>query len=86
MPADDLFDDDHHEEAEELPDAAALDAEAEVTCPHCGETQTIALDPAGGRTQEYVEDCGVCCRPWRVQVWYNPTAGGAADVHLLPTE
>ena len=45
MPADDLIDDDHDEEAEELPDAAALDAEAEVTCPHCGETQTIALDP-----------------------------------------
>ena len=51
--------------------------EATVTCPHCGETVVIALDPAGGSRQEYVEDCQICCRPWRVQVHY---AGGSVDV------
>jgi len=64
--------------------AAALETEADVTCPHCGETMTIALDPAGGRAQDYVEDCQVCCRPWRVRLWYD--AAGAVDVELLPVE
>jgi hypothetical protein len=61
-----------------------LETEAEVTCPFCGETITIALDPAGGRAQEYVEDCQVCCRPWRVKVWYDAT--GAVDVDVHPVE
>ncbi len=55
----------------EAEDAAALETEADVTCPHCGETMTITLDPGGGRAQEYVEDCQVCCRPWRVRLWYD---------------
>src|SRR3989442_3191338 len=59
---------DSFEEGEEE-DAAALETEADVTCPHCGETMTITLYPGGGRAQEYVEDCQVCCRPWRVGVW-----------------
>src|SRR2546429_8524933 len=46
-------------------DAADLDTEADVTCPHCGATVRLTLDPAGGRAQDYVEDCEVCCRPWR---------------------
>src|SRR3989449_9158228 len=55
---------DSFEEGEQE-DAKALETEADVTCPHCGETMTITLDPGGGRAQEYVEDCQVCCRPWR---------------------
>ncbi|MDQ3137761.1 MAG: CPXCG motif-containing cysteine-rich protein [Gemmatimonadota bacterium] len=38
----------------------------------------IGLDPGSGRHQEYVEDCQVCCRPWRVVVTYLPD--GAAEV------
>ena len=30
---------------------AAFDSEADVTCPHCGETVTIGLDPGGGEDQ-----------------------------------
>jgi hypothetical protein len=55
--------------------------EAEVLCPHCGERVVIALDPAGGAHQEYVEDCEICCRPWQVQVHY---AGGSVDVSVEP--
>ena len=55
-----------------------LDTEAEVACPYCGETVVIGLDPGGGTTQEYVEDCQVCCRPWRVRLSYDET--GAAEV------
>ena len=47
------------------------DTEAEVTCPYCGENVTIGLDPGGGRIQTYVEDCQVCCQPWRVHVTYD---------------
>ena len=65
-------------------DAAALETEADVTCPHCGETITMQLDPGGGRSQEYLEDCQVCCRPWAVRLWYDAT--GAPDVQLLPVE
>jgi len=65
-------------------DAAAFDTEADVTCPHCGESMSLALDPAGGRAQEYVEDCQVCCRPWRVRLWYDAT--GAAEVQIQPVE
>jgi cysteine-rich CPXCG protein len=57
-----------------------VDTEAMVLCPYCGEINEIGLDPGGGRRQEYVEDCQVCCRPWRVQVSYLPDGG--ADVSV----
>ena len=43
------------------PDAAG--DEGSYTCPHCGETIVVPLDPSGGPEQEYVEDCPVCCSP-----------------------
>jgi hypothetical protein len=49
-----------------------------VSCPYCGESVEIALDPSGGTVQEYVEDCQVCCQPWCVQVQY--TRNGSANV------
>ena len=42
-------------------------SEIEVTCPYCGETVVIILDPAGGGTQDYVEDCEVCCKPISIE-------------------
>ncbi len=42
--------------------------EAETTCPHCGEPISLWLDEAGGRSQSYVEDCSVCCRPLQLHV------------------
>lgn len=57
------------------------DTGATVTCPHCGETMEIALDPGSGTHQRYVEDCEVCCRPWEVSVAYADD--GSADVHLV---
>jgi hypothetical protein len=38
------------------------------------------LDPGSGSQQEYVEDCQVCCRPWRVAVHYHPD--GSAEVSV----
>jgi len=54
------------------------DTAALVDCPYCGETAEIALDPGSGARQEYVEDCPVCCQPWRVRVRYSTE--GAAQV------
>lgn len=33
-----------------------------VTCPYCGEAFETAIDASAG-SQEYIEDCYVCCRP-----------------------
>jgi Cysteine-rich CPXCG len=57
-----------------------LDTEAEVACPYCGESVVIGLDPGGGATQEYVEDCQVWCRPWRVRLRFDET--GVAEVSV----
>ena len=35
--------------------------EANYTCGACGEEIVIPIDPSAGDTQEYVEDCPVCC-------------------------
>lgn len=57
-----------------------LETEVEVTCPYCGEVVTISLDAGGGSTQEFVEDCQVCCRPW--QVYVNYSGGGSVEVRV----
>jgi endogenous inhibitor of DNA gyrase (YacG/DUF329 family) len=60
------------------------DTSAQAECPHCGEPVEIAIDPGGGARQEYVEDCPVCCQPWRVRVRYAPD--GVAEVQLDPAD
>ncbi len=70
----------HRFEEEEVEHDGTLDTEADVTCPYCGEVVGINLDPSGGASQEYVQDCEVCCRPWRVQVQYDEN--GAAEVSV----
>ena len=79
---DDEEDDEDEDEDEGSEDDAEFDADSEVTCPYCGETITVLLDPGSGSTQDYVEDCEVCCRPWRVRVRYN--RAGRATVHVEP--
>jgi len=65
--------------AEEASDDMAEDT-SEVVCPYCGEIVEIALDSGGGPRQEYVEDCQVCCRPWKVKVNYG--RDGIANVTI----
>ena len=54
----------------------------DVTCPYCGEVNEIGLDPGSGPHQEYVEDCQVCCQPWRVVVTYLPDGGAHVLVEV----
>ena len=56
------------------------ETDAQVQCPYCGEVVEIGLDPGSGMVQDYVEDCQVCCRPWRVLVSYH--SDGSATVNL----
>jgi hypothetical protein len=60
------------------------ETDARVCCPYCGEINEIALDPGSGSQQEYVEDCQICCRPWRVVVRYS--SDGSADVSAQPED
>jgi hypothetical protein len=64
-------------------DDGLIDGEAIVTCPHCGEQVEIALDQGSGEHQDYVEDCEVCCRPWRVKVFYHNTGHAEVTVSAL---
>ena len=43
----------------------------EIDCPHCGEPVSLQIDETGGREQEYIEDCAVCCRPLEVSARFN---------------
>ena len=38
-----------------------MDDEASYICDACGEEIVIPIDPSAGASQEYVEDCPVCC-------------------------
>ena len=42
--------------------------EVVTSCPYCGEDVTLLVDVTGGRRQDYVEDCWVCCRPMQIIV------------------
>ena len=71
--------DDELDEEFPLGDGTA-DTETVVVCPLCGEANVIGLDPGGGTSQQYTEDCQVCCQPWQVTVFYGED--GAATVSL----
>lgn len=59
------------------------DTGTSVWCPYCGESVEIALDPGSGAYQDYVEDCAVCCQPWRVNVAYGRNGQAAVSVSAL---
>jgi hypothetical protein len=43
-----------------------MDDQFVVTCPYCGEDVEIYVEPDVRGT--FVQDCEVCCNPWRVRV------------------
>ncbi len=52
-----------------------------VDCPYCGEPNEIEIDVSAGKTQSYVEDCQVCCRPWNVKVRVDGRGNGHVSLH-----
>jgi hypothetical protein len=72
-------DDDDLDDEFPLGDGTAA-TDAIVTCPYCSQTVDVTLDPGSGSKQEYVEDCGSCCRPLLMTVHYR--RDGSADVSV----
>ena len=51
-----------------------------VVCPYCHQFVELWVDPE--TVGVFVEDCEVCCRPWRVVVRRDPES---AEVYLEVT-
>lgn len=51
-----------------------------ISCPYCGETQSVLVDP-GNIGVSYVEDCQVCCQPMVLL----PHDAGQGLLHLAVT-
>jgi hypothetical protein len=47
-------------------------------CKACGEEIVVPLDLSQGSSQEYVEDCPVCCRPNLIHIEIDE--GGEVNV------
>jgi hypothetical protein len=43
-------------------------------CAGCGEWNETLVDDSAGRSQTYVEDCQVCCKPNVLRVNWSPQA------------
>ena len=54
-----------------------LIVEADITCPHCGETFPTQIDTSQF-DQTLIEDCTVCCRPITLNIRCEP--GEVVDV------
>lgn len=54
-----------------------MEIEAWYMCVYCFEQNEIVVDPSGGMTQEYVEDCQVCCRPNHLRITIHADHRGA---------
>jgi hypothetical protein len=44
---------------------------ATIQCPYCGESFETTVDCLAG-SQQYIEDCPVCCRPIEFDVVIGP--------------
>jgi hypothetical protein len=44
-----------------------LNEPSEINCPYCGEAIEMTVD-SSVRSQEYIEDCSVCCRPIHLKI------------------
>lgn len=51
-----------------------------VQCPYCGESFETNVDASAG-SQEYIEDCQVCCRP----IVFTVTADDDGDIARVET-
>ena len=50
-----------------------LTMDAGFQCAGCGEWNSTSVDEAAGRSQSYIEDCQVCCKPNLLRVRYDAT-------------
>jgi cysteine-rich CPXCG protein len=48
--------------------------EAGFQCAGCGEWNSTQVDESAGRSQSYIEDCQVCCKPNILRVTYDKSS------------
>lgn len=48
-----------------------IESDYAFSCPHCGVELTVRLDSSGGRKQQFIQDCEVCCRPIQIEVRFE---------------
>ena len=51
--------------------------EQQVYCPYCGEMISVLIE-GGDESQQYIEDCQVCCRPIVFQI----DVAVSGDIHV----
>jgi hypothetical protein len=49
-----------------------ISMQAGFQCAGCGEWNETTVDESAGRTQNYIEDCQICCKPNVLQISYDP--------------
>ena len=59
-----------------------MQEEASYVCNSCGEEIVIPVDLSAGASQEYAEDCPVCCHPNLIHVEID----GQGDVQAWAEE
>ena len=62
-------------------DMQSLEEEASYVCDSCGEEIVVPLDNTAGRSQQYVEDCPVCCCPNVIYVEIDEDGHAAIHSH-----
>ena len=72
------FDEDEDDEVAQDEPRGQLDEEADYICNSCGEQIVVPLDYSQGQSQQYVEDCPVCCNPNVIFVEFD--SDGEANV------
>lgn len=55
-----------------------LDGLCTFRCACCGEENETFVDISAGKSQAYVEDCTVCCRPNMLKVSIDEESGDLA--------
>lgn len=48
-----------------------MENEVEFNCPYCGELNYITVFKSDGKSQKFINDCEVCCRPIEVVINFD---------------
>ena len=48
-----------------------IEQDLPFSCPHCGVPLSVRFDLSGGREQQFIQDCEVCCRPIQIEVRFE---------------
>lgn len=54
--------------------------EQTLSCPYCGESIEVLIDPQDAGDQ-YIEDCQVCCRPITINITTDSMGNLSASAH-----